>query len=181
MGHHCTEVRIGARAASTRLISFCTRVEQVALVDAGYPNSEKTGPEITDTGSFDGEKTTKRHSLWCEDANRLTQVVRWIVSIYLTMPREAHEAGPSEVCPPVKLVQKNACRHIFVEKCWKCATLPPRAAAETAFQVGGRHAPAAAAAASVPSRKPSGKVHPQPIMRVAEVGMTPRAFSDDED
>ena len=142
---------------------------------------KKTGPEITDTGSFDGEKTTKRHSLWCEDANRLTQVVRWIVSIYLTMPREAHEAGPSEVCPPVKLVQKNACRHIFVEKCWKCATLPPRAAAETAFQVGGRHAPAAAAAASVPSRKPSGKVHPQPIMRVAEVGMTPRAFSDDED
>ena len=42
-------------------------------------------------------------------------------------------------------------------------------------------APTNDAAASVPSRKPSGKVHPQPIMRVAEVGMTPRAFSDDED
>ena len=180
MGHHCTEVRIGARAASTRLIFLRARGAGGSR-RCRISEFRKNRPLITDTGSFDGEKTTKRHSLWCEDANRLTQVVRWIVSIYLTMPREAHEAGPSEVCPPVKLVQKNACRHIFVEKCWKCATLPPRAAAETAFQVGGRHAPAAAAAASVPSRKPSGKVHPQPIMRVAEVGMTPRAFSDDED
>ena len=98
------------------------------------------------------------------------------------MPRDAYLAGPPDddtamVC---KLVQKNACRHIFVEKCWKCATATPRAAAETAIALGGRHAYAAAVASPTVARKPSGKVHPA-IVRVAEVGMTPRSFSDDDD